>query len=305
MRITSSPLLWNNPVIMKEVRTRMRGNRAFLLVTAHLLILVTAIALAYLFFRSALTSTGNLEERRIFGKAVFGLIVWIELVMVSFVAPALTSGAITSERERQTLDLLRVTLLPARSLVVGKFISGLFFLFLLLFTSIPILSPAFLIGGVLPQEVCLAIVILSVTTVGFSALGMLLSSLFRHTIQSTAATYAISITLVFGIPIIAVIILILLSTATRSEILNQLSPAGQVILILLGWAIVCLTPFATIIGTEVILLEQESLLLARIPLGSGETFILPSPWIIYLLIYLLFSFAALWLSSELVRRRDQ
>ncbi len=100
----------------------MRGYRAVLLLTAHLVVLALVVGLAYLFIRSSLTTIGNLEERRTFGKSAFGLIIWMELVMISFVAPALTSGAISIERERQTFDLLRVTLLPARSLVWGKYI---------------------------------------------------------------------------------------------------------------------------------------------------------------------------------------
>jgi len=292
-------------VIIKEVRTRMRGKRAFLLVTAHLVILVLTVALAYLFFRSALTSTGNLEERRVFGKAVFGIIIWLELIMVSFVAPALTSGAIASERERQTFDLLRVTLLSPYSLVIGKFVSSMVFLLLLLFTSIPIQSPAFLIGGVLPQEVMLAGLILAVTAIGFSALGLLFSSIFRRTIQSTAITYGISITLVFGIPILALIILILLSSTSGGGILTPLSPSGQVLFILLGWVIVCLTPLATMVGTEIILLDQHSLLVAKITLENGASLIMPSPWIIYIFSYLVLSSAALWVSIELVKKRDR
>ncbi len=35
---------------------------------------------------------------------IFGLLVWMELVMISFTSPALTSGAISLERERQTFD---------------------------------------------------------------------------------------------------------------------------------------------------------------------------------------------------------
>ena len=222
---------WKNPVIIKEVRIRMRGYRAVLLLTAHLLVLALVVGLAYLFIRSSLTTIGNLEQRRAFGKASFGLIVWMELVMISFVAPALTSGAISIERERQTFDLLRVTLLPARSLVWGKYISGLIFVFLLLFTSIPLQGPAFLIGGVQVQEILLAILMLAVTAAWFCALGMLLSSLIPRTLVSATLAYAVTIFLVFGIPIIAVIIGSLFGTLlggnTPSQILSPNSGAAD------------------------------------------------------------------------------
>jgi ABC-2 type transport system permease protein len=296
--------IWKNPVIVKEVRTRMRGYRAVLLLTAHLFILASIVGLGYLIFRTALTSTGNLEERRIFGKATFGLIVWMELVMISFVAPALTSGAISAERERQTFDLLRVTLLPARALVWGKYLSGLIFLLLLLFTSLPLQGPAFLIGGVLVQEILLAVLMLVVTAIGFCALGMLLSSLIPRTLVSATLAYAITIFLVFGIPIIAVIMLSVFGTVFSGSTSNQISPQTQSLLLVLGWLVISFTPLASMIGTEVIFLEQHNLLWAEIPLTNGAKMFLPSPWLPYVIFYTLFSLAAIWLSIQLVKRKE-
>jgi len=296
--------LWKNPVVVKEARTRMRGPRTALIITAHLLIVTLVVGLAYLFFRSALTSVGNLEERRTFGKAIFGLIVWIELVLISFIAPALTSGAISMERERQTFDLLQATLLPARALVWGKYLAGLSFVFLLLFTSIPLQGPAFLIGGVTTQEILLSTLILAVTAVGFCALGLLFSSLIHRTLVSTTLAYAVSIFLVFGIPIIAVIIGILLSSLANSSPLSQVSPQAQAAAVILGWMVISVTPMASIIGAEVIFLEQHSLWVAEISLEHGSKLILPSPWLPYVAIYLIASLAAIWLSIQLVKQKE-
>jgi ABC-2 type transport system permease protein len=295
---------WKNPVLIKEVRTRMRGYRAVLLLTAHLVVLSLVIGVAYLFFRSALTTIGNLEQRLIFGKSAFGLIIWIELVMISFVAPALTSGAISVEHERQTFDLLRVTLLPARSLVWGKYLSGLIFIFLLLFTSIPLQGPAFLIGGVLVQEILLATLILAVTAIGFCALGLLFSSLIPRTLVSATLSYAVTIFLVFGIPIVAAIIGILFSALISTNPPDQISPQTEGLLIVIGWIVICFTPMASMIGTEVILLNQHSLFLAEIPLSNGSKLLLPSPWLPYVIFYLLLSLAAIWLSIQLVKRKE-
>ena len=105
---------WKNPVLVKEVRTRMRGSRSFMVVTAYLVAFVIFIGLAYAFFQISLSSSRSPDERRLVGKLLFGLALWIQLVIVSFTAPALTAGAIAAERERQTFDLLRVTLLRRR-----------------------------------------------------------------------------------------------------------------------------------------------------------------------------------------------
>ena len=216
----------------------------------------------------------------------------------------LTSGAISVEKERQTFDLLRVTLLPARSLVWGKYLSGLIFVFLLLFTSIPLQGPAFLIGGVQVQEILLATLMLAITAAWFCALGMLLSSLISRTLVSATLAYAVTIFLVFGIPIIAVIIGILFGTLLGGNSPSQISPQTQGLLIAIGWVVVSLTPLASMVGTEVILLDQHSLFLAEIPLSNGVKMFLPSPWLPYVIFYFLFSLAAIWLSIQLVNRKE-
>ncbi|OQY94417.1 MAG: hypothetical protein B6D39_01525 [Anaerolineae bacterium UTCFX2] len=299
-----SPSFLNNPVVLKDFRTRMRSSRSFILLSVHLLILVLAIGSTYLLFFSELTRTGNLEDRRMFGKGLFGLLVWIELVMVSFVAPALTSGAISSERERQTYDLLRVTLLPARQLVLGKFLPGLLFVILLLFTSIPLQGPAYLIGGATWQEIILSTLLLVVTAAAFSALGMLFSSLIRHTLIATALSYAITIFLVFGIPIIAMIFLVLFGVIFTGGFPDS-TPGAEQMLIFLGWLLVSITPLGAMIGSEVILMDQQNYFLGRLPLSNGNQAVLVSPWIPYLVIYLLFTFVAIRLSVQLVKPPDK
>jgi ABC-2 type transport system permease protein len=296
--------IWKNPVIVKDVRTRMRGVKSFILITSHLAFLTIALAVAYFLYSSSLTSSGNLEARRIFGKSIFGLLIFLELVMISFVAPALTSGSISAERERQTLDLLRVTLLPPHQLILGKFLPGLAFLILLLFTAIPLQGPAFLIGGVLWQEIVLATMILIMTAISFCALGLLLSSLIRRTLISTTVCYAISIFIMFGIPVI----LIFFSTIVGiglTEGINSISPFALKILIFIAWCLVSFSPIGAIVGTEAILLDQGSLLFVNLPLNNTSVIILPSPWIPFVISYLLFSLAALWLSSQLALNVDQ
>ncbi len=298
------PAFWKNPVLVKEIRIRMRGKRAFIILTSHLLALGTAVLLAYLVFQlSSSSTTTSLESRRAFGKSLFGLLVWLELVMISFTAPALTSGAIATERERQTYDLLRVTLLPARSLVLGKFTAGLVFIALLLFTSLPLQSPAFLIGGVVIQEILIAIVILIVTAIAFCAAGMFFSSLFSRTLLSTVLSYAFAIFLVFGIPMIMVFMLSLFGVA-GTNLLRDTPPFPiQAALAFIGWAAISITPVAAIAVTEAVFLSPEhSIWVGHIPLWNNVEFAFPSPWIPYVVYYLAISIILLWLSIERVRR---
>ena len=145
--------LTRNPVVLKELRGRMRGPRAFIVLTLYLLLMSGFVALLYLVYIASVNSAVSGNSGQLVGKFVFGAVVGIELLLVCFIAPAFTAGAISGERERQTYDLLRTTLLPAQALVLGKLASALSYMLLLLVAAFPLQSLAFLLGGVGPEEV--------------------------------------------------------------------------------------------------------------------------------------------------------
>ena len=87
---------------------------------------------------------------------VFAAVLGIQAFLIVFIGPAFTAGAISGEKERQTYDLLRTTLLPAGALVRGKLISALGYVFLLVFASVPLQSVAFLLGGVALEELIIS-----------------------------------------------------------------------------------------------------------------------------------------------------
>jgi ABC-2 type transport system permease protein len=301
-----SALFWKNPVLVKEIRTRMRGNRAFVLISAHLLVIGGIILVTYMLYTASLNDYNRLEERRMLSKVLFGLLVSLEMVMISFTAPALTSGTISAEREHQTFELLQVTLLKPTTLVSGKYISSLFFILLLLFTAIPLQSPAFLVGGVLPQEIIIGTLILVVSAVTFCAVGIFFSSLFKRTLASTVASYAFAIFMVFGLPLLGVLFLALFSSFL-SQIFSNFSLLTKSLAILTAWLLASITPAATIIATESFLLSQNSIWFLRvdIPYTNPTTQIfLPSPWMLYVIFYSLFSLILLVASVLLVRRTD-
>ena len=66
------------------------------------------------------------------GKLFFAAVTAVELGLICLLAPALTADLISGERERQTLDLLLVTPLSRRQIVVGKLVAALGSLMLLI-----------------------------------------------------------------------------------------------------------------------------------------------------------------------------
>ncbi|MGD2078182.1 MAG: ABC transporter permease, partial [Chloroflexota bacterium] len=194
--------LIRNPVALKELRSRMRGRRAFVVLTIYVFLMSLFIFLVYLAYVAASRNSFGPSSRQA-GKAVFAAVLAAEVFLVLFVGPAFTSGAISGEKERQTYDLLRTTLLPARTLVSGKLISALSYVYLLILVSVPLQSIAFLLGGVSPVEVILSQLLVALSAVTFALVGLFFSSSMRSTLAATITTFGTAMFLTFGLPLIA------------------------------------------------------------------------------------------------------
>ncbi len=293
--------LAQNPVMVKELRGRMRGGRAFILISIYLAMLSCLVGFIYFGYASSNNVMGT-NVRQTMGKTVFWAVAALELMLVCFIAPALTAGAIASEREHQTFDLLRTTLLPARDLVLGKLLSALSFLFLLLVAAFPIQSMATLFGGVIVEEILIAFLLLAVSSIFFSCLGLFFSSLMKRTLAPTVLAYAGTLLMVFGSPMIIFTGLGIFSQFVVNPGMNN--PLATGILYTIGWFLVATNPLGAGVGTEVILLQQQSLFFTTIPLGNGWNFPVVSPWIGFVIFYLIASLVFLLASIRLIRRAE-
>ncbi len=292
-----------NPVIRKELRGRMRGRQAFVLLTAYLILVGLVIGVVYAGLASSSSyGSGSIEIRQAAGKAIFGTVVLLELFLISFIGPALTSGAITSEREHQTFDLLRTTTLPARSFVLGKLGSALAYLLLLVFAALPVESIAFLLGGVGLEEIVVSTLMMVVTAVFFCSLGMLFSSLMKRTLAATVGSYASIILsyVLLGLLFFAVTMFtsLLYSGSNRD--------AWEAVMTILLWTVVCTNPMIAAGVSESILISDQNLFFTHsAPFGGSGTTYLPSPWIPFTIVYVAAAVLMIALSIHRVRRRER
>lgn len=190
--------LTTNPVARKELRSRMRGRRAYVTLTLYL---VGMAALILLIYGSILgRSFGRSSLTREVGQALFFTIVCVQIFMAAFIGPAFTSGTISGEKERQTYDLLRTTLLSAGSVVVGKLVSALSYVLLLVAASLPLLGIALLLGGVEPIEFAISQLLIVVAAVTYALWGMYISTVMGSTLSATVVTYAGTLGMLMGVP---------------------------------------------------------------------------------------------------------
>lgn len=176
---------------VKELRGRMRGRRAFVILSLYLILLAGfAWMVELLMERSYVTGFGGnatLATAAI-GQGIFVSLLMLETLLVAFLAPMATAGAISLEREKQTLEMLAATPITSAAIVLGKLLSALIYVWLLIAASIPLTAVVFVFGGVAPDDLLHGYLVLIVTALGLGSFGLLCSSLVKRTQAASAIT---------------------------------------------------------------------------------------------------------------------
>jgi ABC-type transport system involved in multi-copper enzyme maturation permease subunit len=176
----------------KELRGRMRGRRAFVILTVYLVLLAAFAWMIELILEQQHARGGGTSaafSSAAVGQGVFAALMMLEMLLVVALAPAFTAGSISSEREKQTLDMLATTPISSLSIVIAKLFSALTYLFILILASIPLTALVFVFGGVSPDDVLRGYAVLLATAVGLGSVGLFFSALMKRTQAATIATY--------------------------------------------------------------------------------------------------------------------
>ena len=188
-----------NPVLARELKQRMRGRHVWLVVTLYLAVLAVILRWVYVASsRDEFDGGFDLLASATAGRAIFQWLLFFMLLLVCFIVPGLTAGAISGERERQTMVALQLTLLRPRSIVVGKLLASLAFVVLLIIASLPLVTVPFLVGGVSLSEVVKGLWMVIATAVTLACLTLACSAAFRRTQAATVVAYGITLALVLG-----------------------------------------------------------------------------------------------------------
>jgi ABC-type transport system involved in multi-copper enzyme maturation permease subunit len=182
-----------NPVLVKEFRTRMRGGKAYGVLLGYTLLLTLFIAVAYIQWVTSLQASGGTFSARAgfeAGQVFYRTLFVAQALMIALITPAITAGAITLEREQRTYEMVTLTLLRPRDIIAGKLAAATAFVALLLTSSLPLVSLSFLLGGVSPGELFFTYLALAVSALLFGAIGIFWSAAIRSTAAATVITYA-------------------------------------------------------------------------------------------------------------------
>jgi ABC-2 type transport system permease protein len=198
-------------IMSKELRSRFRGRRAFVVLTIYLGLLALIAYGAYLevaplarlqtqFGGGVFNGSGvtGANASASIGQAIFAQLSIFQLLLIAVLAPAFTTGAISLEREKATLDLLITTPLRPGAIVVGKLLSALGFVVLMIVAAIPVSALVLMYGGASVDDIVRQQVVLLVSAIGFGVIGLFFSALTKRTQTATVITYSAILVLVVG-----------------------------------------------------------------------------------------------------------
>ena len=195
-----------NPVLRNESKIAVRSIKFTLMIFAYIAALSVAVMIYYASVNSQVFSNGLYLE----SSTIFYVVMAIgQAVLLFFIVPALTSTAICSEREKQTLDILLSSKLTPLQIIIGKVSASSLRVIILIISTMPLYAIGALIGGIKMSNILGLIIFFIVNTIFVSAIGVFVSTYIKTSKISTALTYGLVLFIYAGIVVITWVILMI------------------------------------------------------------------------------------------------
>ena len=183
-----------NPILKKDLRVTSRTMKfswgLFAFEAVLTLIFIFAISIIYN------ENTGYVE--------IYKALVWLfpiigatELSIVALIMPIETATAITSEREKQTFDILLTTVMTPRAIIRGKVLAAVMHIMTFIIASIPLMALSFTAGGVGWWALFAYLICVFIFAYFVGSIGIFCSTITKKSIASIIISYVIYST-IFG-----------------------------------------------------------------------------------------------------------
>lgn len=203
-----------NPVLLRELRGRLRTPRSYWLLGGALLLVATIAILLY--SADYASSDGQVLFSGSAGSTVFIALVVTALISVTVIAPLMAASSIAGERERQTFDLVLLTQLRPFDIVLGKVTATLAYCMLFVTALTPLMAMTFLIGGVDIGELTIDFLLIMSSALLFTCIGVYWSARTQTAITATGYAVATILAVLLVLPVF-VLVLPLLFPAVFGE----------------------------------------------------------------------------------------
>jgi ABC-type transport system involved in multi-copper enzyme maturation permease subunit len=173
------------PIFARELVTvpRRRGHHAARCAVAGLLAIlgITTWQATIGFSRDA-----TLGETAAFGLLLFQIVAFVQLLLTLFFAAISAASAVSQEKDRRTFVLLLLTDMRDYEIVLGKLLGALLPITIQLMVTAPVLALFLFLGGIDPEQVVQAVLVLAASAAAAGSLGGLIALWREKTYQAVA-----------------------------------------------------------------------------------------------------------------------
>lgn len=182
---------WQNPVLVKECRTRpmLQGQWLMRAFSACLIVSVVLMMLVVLSVATMVGEGNNMLTSMM--AAVSAMVV----VLVVLIGPAMSGGTICGDVESGVWDLMRTTRLSSWRIVSGKFQAAVIPMLLVVLAMLPALMILLYFDMNLLPNIIRVLQVVGMTVLLVTTAGMFFSSVFLRTSTATAWTYGLVVSL--------------------------------------------------------------------------------------------------------------
>jgi ABC-type Na+ efflux pump permease subunit len=128
----------------------------------------------------------TLGETAGFGLLLFQIVAFVQLLLTLFFATLSAASAVSQEKDRRTFLLLLLTDMHDYEIVLGKLLGALLPITIQLLVTAPVLAMMLLLGGIDPEQVLQAVLVLGAAAFAAGSLGGLVALWRERTFQAVA-----------------------------------------------------------------------------------------------------------------------
>lgn len=179
-----------NPILERELKTRMRTWKTSILLTVYLIIIGGILTLFFI-GNSAFSGFGAYGFDPSIISTIYDFLAVTQMVILMIIIPVFTATAISGERERQTLDLMLCSDFSPWRIIFGKMGAALSFILLMIVTAVPFMGITLLFGGISIFDILKLVIYLMAASVMLSSIGIFTTTHFKRNITSIIMSYLI------------------------------------------------------------------------------------------------------------------
>lgn len=210
----------NNPVILREVAAHLRKPGSLWQLGLFMLASSIAISVFWAVTLDQMQQTIGMNVTR----EMFMILNMCFVVFILMLIPLQSAAAVNLEKERDSWDLLISTNLSLGSILLGKLVSSLTFVWLIAISLLPMYAILLPLGGISPMEIAFVFIMLTECSLIAALIGLLCSTFCKRVITSITATYMLGSFYFFGSFLLAMFIDVRLHNAWLTTWILAINP---------------------------------------------------------------------------------